>query len=67
VHWPESLIPERRYLERLAEDLRAIIARGGQISEAAKTAGQSERGNWKLFSDFNPRNATAGFAELEWE
>jgi quinoprotein relay system zinc metallohydrolase 2 len=65
--WPEALLPERRYLERLAADVREIIGKGGQLAEAAKTAGQSERGNWKLFEDFNARNATAAFAELEWE
>ncbi|TJV05777.1 MAG: MBL fold metallo-hydrolase, partial [Mesorhizobium sp.] len=27
----------------------------------------SERGNWHLFDDYNERNATAAFAELEWE
>lgn len=65
--WPSALEPERRYLERLAADVRAIIAKGGQLSEAARTAGQSESGNWELFDDFNARNATAAFAELEWE
>lgn len=65
--WPEALAPQRRYLERLAADVRAIIARGGQLAEAAKTAGRSERSNWELFDDFNARNVTAAFAELEWE
>ncbi|MGE0213888.1 MAG: quinoprotein relay system zinc metallohydrolase 2 [Parvibaculaceae bacterium] len=65
--WPEALDPERRYLERLAADVREIIRKGGQLAEASKTAGQSERRNWKLFEDFNARNATAAFAELEWE
>ncbi len=67
VAWPGALDDQRRYLEALAVDLRAIIARGGTLEEAVASAGQSERGRWKLFDDFNPRNATAGFAELEWE
>jgi hypothetical protein len=37
------------------------------MSEAVKTAGQSERGSWALFEEYNERNATAAFAELEWE
>lgn len=65
--WPAALEPQRRYLERLAADVREIIARGGQLSEAAEKAGRSEGGNWDLFDDFNARNATAAFAELEWE
>jgi hypothetical protein len=44
-----------------------VIARGGTLDEAAAGAGQSERSRWVLFDDFNARNATAGFAELEWE
>jgi quinoprotein relay system zinc metallohydrolase 2 len=62
-----ALADQRRYLERLAGDLRAIIKRGGDLSEAAATAGRSEQGRWSLFDEYNARNATAGFAELEWE
>lgn len=65
--WPEAMRAGKRYLDILAEDVRAIIARGGTIEEAAQTAALSERGNWSLFDDFNARNATAAFAELEWE
>lgn len=65
--WPEALAPQRRYLERLAEDVRRVIADGGRMTDAVATAGQSERDRWRLFDDFNARNATAAFAELEWE
>jgi quinoprotein relay system zinc metallohydrolase 2 len=65
--WPVSLAPQRRYLERLRDDIRALIARGVSIDIAAQTAGQSEKPSWELFEDYNARNATAAFAELEWE
>ncbi|RWQ67455.1 quinoprotein relay system zinc metallohydrolase 2 [Mesorhizobium sp.] len=65
--WPEALTAERRYFEVLAGDIRKAIADGIPLSEAVKTAGASERGNWHLFDDYNERNATAAFAELEWE
>ena len=65
--WPQALAPHRRYLERLLVDVRALIARGAPIAAAAQTAGQAERGYWDLFEDYNARNATAAFAELEWE
>ncbi len=58
--WPAAMDGQRRYLETLANDLRAIIKRGGDLNEAVKTAAQSERGRWLLFDDFNARNATAG-------
>jgi glyoxylase-like metal-dependent hydrolase (beta-lactamase superfamily II) len=62
-----ALADQRRYLERLAEDLRAIIKRGGDLRRAADSAGRSEHDRWSLFDEYNARNATAGFAELEWE
>lgn len=65
--WPQALEAQRAYLNRLTGDLRAAIKKGEDVASAAKTAGQSQRGGWSLFDDYNGRNATAGFAELEWE
>ncbi len=67
VDWPQALAAEQTYLTRLTKDLRGFIARGVDISAAAKHAGQSEAGKWQLFRDYNPRNAIAGYAELEWQ
>src|SRR5882672_5675317 len=65
--WPAALSDERRYLDTLASDVRALIARGAPIKVAAETAGISERPRWQLFEDYNARNATAAFSEIEWE
>lgn len=65
--WPAALSDERRYLETLASDVRALVARGEPITAAANTAAASERPRWQLFDDFNARNATAAFSEIEWE
>ena len=65
--WPQGLSDERRYLERLASDIRTMIKRGVPLAEAVKTAGASEKDRWQLFKAYNGRNATAAFAELEWE
>lgn len=65
--WPAALEAERGYLTHLAGDVRAFVRRGADIGEAAKGAGIAARGDWKLFDDYNPRNATAAFAEFEWE
>jgi quinoprotein relay system zinc metallohydrolase 2 len=65
--WPAALADQRRYLETLASDVRALIARGAPITAAANTAAFSERSRWQLFDDYNARNATAAFSELEWE
>ncbi len=65
--WPKALDDERAYLTRLTADLRAAIKKGESVKQAAATAGGEERPKWRLFEDYNARNATAGFAELEWE
>jgi quinoprotein relay system zinc metallohydrolase 2 len=65
--WPLALQDQRRYLDQLAKDVRLLIARGSPIATAAEKAGQAEKGRWNLFEEYNARNATAAFAELEWE
>ena len=67
VAWPQAAAPERRYLETLAHDTRAAIKAGIGIADAPQHVGQSERGRWLLFDDYNARNATASYKELEWE
>jgi hypothetical protein len=65
--WPEAPETQRRYFEVLAGDIRQAIAEGRPLAEAVKTAGRSEASNWALFDEYNERNATAAYAELEWE
>jgi quinoprotein relay system zinc metallohydrolase 2 len=65
--WPEALTDQRRYLETLAADIKAMVAKGATIKLAADTAATSERPRWQLFDDYNARNATAAFSEIEWE
>jgi quinoprotein relay system zinc metallohydrolase 2 len=64
--WPAALADERRYLETLASDVRALVGRGASINAAANAAA-SERSRWQLFDDYNARNATTAFSEIEWE
>jgi quinoprotein relay system zinc metallohydrolase 2 len=65
--WPDALDDERAYLERLASDCRDLIKRGVPLAEAAQIAGISQKSHWKLFEEYNARNATATYSELEWE
>jgi quinoprotein relay system zinc metallohydrolase 2 len=67
ANWPDALAEERRYLERLAADVRALVRQGAPLRAAAEAAGASEKPHWELFDDYNARNATAAFSELEWE
>jgi quinoprotein relay system zinc metallohydrolase 2 len=64
--WPAALADERRYLQTLASDVRGMVKSGKPIAAAGNAAG-TERSRWELFDDFNTRNATAAFSEIEWE
>src|SRR5436190_5577491 len=66
-NWAGAVAQQRRYLEGLTWDVRGLISQGAPISAAARTAGEAERDGWNLFEEYNARNATAAFAELEWE
>jgi quinoprotein relay system zinc metallohydrolase 2 len=65
--WPGALTDQRRYLETLASDVRKLVASGASITVAADTAAATERSRWQLFDDYNARNATTAFSEIEWE
>jgi quinoprotein relay system zinc metallohydrolase 2 len=65
--WPDALAAERTYLQRLESDCRDLIKRGMPLAQAADIAGTSQKSNWELFDEYNKRNATAAYSELEWE
>ncbi|MGX4803051.1 quinoprotein relay system zinc metallohydrolase 2 [Bradyrhizobium guangdongense] len=65
--WPAALADEKRYLSTLLSDVRASNKNGEPIRTAAEKAAASERPHWELFDDYNARNATAAFSEIEWE
>ena len=55
-----------RYLQTLGDGVRAMVASGVPIARAGGAAA-SERPHWLLFDDYNTRNATAAYSEIEWE
>ncbi|MEY9127381.1 quinoprotein relay system zinc metallohydrolase 2 [Bradyrhizobium yuanmingense] len=65
--WPAALSDQRRYLSTLLSDVRALNKSGAPIRAAADKAAADERPHWQLFEDYNARNATAAFSEIEWE
>jgi quinoprotein relay system zinc metallohydrolase 2 len=65
--WPQSLQPEKRYLQALLADLRAWIKNGGFLEQALEAVGYETKAEWKLFEDFHRKNVSTAFAELEWE
>jgi len=62
-----AIAPLRRYLTTLRDDVRRAIAAGAPIGDAVETAALSERDAWALFDDYNGRNVTQAYKELEWE
>ncbi len=67
VAWPAAAADEERYLATLAHDVRALILKGADIDTASHAAAESEREHWRLFDDYNGRNAIEAYKELEWE
>jgi quinoprotein relay system zinc metallohydrolase 2 len=67
VDWPDAFAAEKRYLARIADDVRTFIEQGRTLAQAAKEAGLSEKDAWLLFDAYHARNVSAAFAELEWE
>lgn len=67
LDWPAGGEPLRHYLDVLTEETRAAIRKGESLGEATRHIAQGEAGKWRLFNEFNIRNATAAYKELEWE
>lgn len=55
------------YLGALRDGVRAEIKGNGSIEQAVKSVAQSEKDKWLLFDDYNARNVTEAYKELEWE
>ena len=67
VPWPAAAAAQERYLDTLVREVRAVIGRGSDMDRAVATVGLGERERWMLFDDYNGRNVTLAFKELEWE
>ncbi len=65
--FPEGAVPTLDYLEAIRTETRAALANGESLSQAIRHIGQSQAQDWQMFEEFNPRNATSAYVELEWE
>ena len=64
IHLPSPRVRDLETLNTLARTLDGKLS----LERAAATLlGQDLRGDWKEFDEFNPRNATSAYVELEWE
>ena len=67
VNWPAGAADLEHYLRTLVEETRRAIRDNIGIEAATETVASGERGNWALFDDYNGRNVTRAYKELEWE
>ena len=66
-NWPESMQPEKQYLQYLQKVIRSKIKKGIYMEEVIQTVGYPEKDQWQLFNDFHKKNLSSAYAELEWE
>jgi quinoprotein relay system zinc metallohydrolase 2 len=62
-----AIVPERRYLQALADDVRADIAQATALDDAVEHAAAAEKPRWLLWDSVHPRNVVRAYEELEWE
>jgi quinoprotein relay system zinc metallohydrolase 2 len=62
-----AVVKQRRYLERLALEVRAAIAAQIDLQTASATLLRDAADDWQLFEDFHTRNVIQAYTELEWE
>ena len=68
VDYQPSAEALRGYLVALRDGVRAEIKKNdASIETAVRIVGQSQRSDWLLFDDYNGRNVTEAYKELEWE
>lgn len=71
VPWPDALADERRYLLAIVTATRQQLKDGHALQQAVETLDTSlkstEGSKWQLFDEYNGRNVTAAYTELEWE
>ncbi len=65
--WPESMRPEKLYLQFLANVIRSKIKQGVYLEEVLQTVSYPDKKQWQLFNDFHKKNLSSAYAELEWE
>jgi len=65
--WPQAARPTTDYLLDLRARTRAWIARGGELGAAQDEIHPDDPDRWQLAGEYQRRNVSSAFAELEWE
>jgi quinoprotein relay system zinc metallohydrolase 2 len=67
VDWPAGAADLERYLRTLVQETRQAVKDNIGIEAAVGRVAAGERGRWALFDEYNGRNVTEAYKELEWE
>lgn len=67
IDWPAGSTDIERYLTTLERETRRAVADSVGIEAAVRTVASSERDKWLLFDEYNGRNVTEAYRELEWQ
>lgn len=62
-----ALIPEREYLEALAEGIHGELSEGRPLEHAIQHVAAAQKPRWLLWDSVHPHNVVRAYEELEWE
>jgi quinoprotein relay system zinc metallohydrolase 2 len=62
-----AIVPERRYLQALADGVRGELAKAEPVDDAIEHVAASEKPHWALWDKVHPHNVVRAYQELEWE
>jgi hypothetical protein len=61
-----AIVPERRYLQALADGVRSEISLAKPLDDAIALVAAAEKDRWLLWDSVHPRNVVRAYEELEW-
>ena len=62
-----AIVPERRYLQALADGVRGELAKAEPVDAAIEHVAAAEKPYWALWDKVHPHNVVRAYQELEWE
>jgi quinoprotein relay system zinc metallohydrolase 2 len=62
-----AIVPERRYLQALADGVRGELSQAEPPEHATLHVAAAEKSHWLLWADVHPHNVARAYEELEWE
>jgi quinoprotein relay system zinc metallohydrolase 2 len=62
-----AIVPERRYLQALADGVHTDLTQARPLEEAIEHVAAAEKSHWLLWDNVHPRNVVRAYEELEWE